>query len=100
MEAPDLTPQTITFNALPDKTLGNPPFTITATASSGLTVSFASQTVGVCTVSGNTVTLASDGLCTLRAAQSGNATYAAAPEVDRSFNVKPVKRVYLPLILK
>jgi len=73
---------------------------VTPTATSGLTVTVTSLTAGVCSISNNLVSLLAAGLCTLRASQSGNATYAAAPDVDRSFNVKPVKRVYLPLILK
>ena len=40
--------QTITFGALPNKVLGSPPFTVSATASSGLPVSFASMTSSVC----------------------------------------------------
>ena len=56
--------QTITFAALPDKTLGAPPFAISATATSGLPVTFGSSTPGVCTVTSNTVTLAAAGTCT------------------------------------
>ncbi len=39
--------QTITFGALPNKVLGSPPFTVSATASSGLPVSFASMTLAI-----------------------------------------------------
>lgn len=79
--------QTITFGTLGNRTLGTAPFTVSATASSGLVVSFASLTTSVCTVSGNTVTLVSVGACTIRASQSGTATYAPAPNVDQSFMV-------------
>jgi hypothetical protein len=79
--------QTITFGALSGKTFGNAPFTVSATASSGLAVSFNSQTTGVCTVSGDTVTLVAPGTCTIQATQAGNATYAAAPSVNQSFTV-------------
>ena len=84
-----LTSQTITFNAPGNKTFGNPPFTVTATASSGLPVSFSSLTTPVCTisVSGNTVTIVAAGTCTIRASQAGDATYAPAANVDRSFTV-------------
>src|SRR5207247_3507379 len=44
--------QTISFGTLPDKTFGDPDFTVSATASSGLTVSFGAS--GQCTVSGTT----------------------------------------------
>jgi hypothetical protein len=54
--------QTITFGALSNVTYGVSPFTITATASSGLAVSFASSTTSVCTVAGNTVTIVAGGV--------------------------------------
>ena len=60
---------------------------MTATASSGLAVSYTSLTLPVCTVSGNSVTLLNTGTCTIRASQAGNANYAAAPNLDRSLLV-------------
>jgi hypothetical protein len=45
--------QTITFPALPDEPYGTP-VTVSATASSGLAVNFASTTPTICTVSGAT----------------------------------------------
>src|ERR1019366_468037 len=47
--------QTITFGPLSDATLGGAPFTLTATSTSGLAISFTSDTTPVCTVSGLTV---------------------------------------------
>jgi hypothetical protein len=79
--------QTIAFGSLANRTLGSPPFTVGATASSGLTVSFNSQTPHVCTVSGTTVTLAAVGVCTIQATQRGSAVWAAATPVDQSFHV-------------
>jgi uncharacterized repeat protein (TIGR03803 family) len=79
--------QQIAFANLPNRILGAAPFTVSATATSGLPVSFASLTPGVCMVSGNTVTLASAGTCIIEASQPGNTTYAAAQPVDRSFQV-------------
>jgi hypothetical protein len=81
------TPQTITFPPLGSKTMGDAPFAISATASSGLTVLFTTQSPSVCTVGGNTVTLGAAGTCTIAADQAGDATYAAAPQVTRSFVV-------------
>jgi hypothetical protein len=69
--------------------IGTPPFTIAATASSGLAVSFVSTTTATCTVFGNTVTLVAVGQCDITARQHGNATYAAAPPVTRVFQIKP-----------
>lgn len=86
------TGQVITFepNPLPDRTLGDPPFTVSATASSGLTVTFAAAPAGVCTTSGTngaTITLIGAGTCTVTASQPGDAGYLAAPDVARSFAV-------------
>jgi hypothetical protein len=79
--------QTITFNALANKTYGDAPFGVSATATSGLTVAFTSSTTAVCTVSGTTVTIVGAGTCTINANQPGNTSYNAAPQVSRSFTV-------------
>jgi hypothetical protein len=80
--------QTISFNPLPDKLVSDPAFSVNATASSGLPVSFASLTPAICTVSGNTVTLISTGTCSIQAVQAGNASFNPAPPVVRFFAVK------------
>jgi ELWxxDGT repeat protein len=79
--------QTITFGALTNQPLGTAPFAVSASASSGLTVGFASLTTSVCTVSGATVTLVTTGVCTIQATQTGNLDYAAAARVNQSFEV-------------
>jgi hypothetical protein len=77
--------QTITFGPLPDRTAGDPDFTVGATASSGLTVSFAAS--GQCTVSGTTVHLTGPGSCTITASQGGDSNYTAATDVPRTFQI-------------
>jgi hypothetical protein len=84
--------QTISFNPLPDKLVGDPPFSITATASSGLPVTFASLTPAICTVNGNTVTLISTGTCTIQATQAGNAGFNPAPPITQVFAVKSTQK--------
>ncbi|CAH1088188.1 FG-GAP-like repeat-containing protein [Candidatus Nitrotoga sp. 1052] len=79
--------QTITFGALTNKTYGDSPFTVSATASSGLAVTFSLLTAPVCTVSGATVTIVAAGSCTIRALQGGDSNYNAAPNVDQGFSV-------------
>ena len=80
--------QTITFAALSNMTFGTAPFALHATSSSMLTVSFASTTTNVCTVSmTNMVTLLTGGTCSITASQAGNSTYAPAPPVTQSFTV-------------
>ena len=82
--------QTITFGQPPEVRVGVP-VTLSASASSGLPVSFSSGTTPVCTVAGSTVTTVAAGPCTITASQGGSARYAAAPDVSRSFQVNPVK---------
>jgi hypothetical protein len=78
--------QTITFPAIAGQVAGTP-LNLTATASSGLAVSFASTTAGVCTVSGTTASFIAAGTCTIEASQAGNDIYLAAPIVSQSFAV-------------
>ncbi|MFK7935646.1 MAG: PA14 domain-containing protein [Saprospiraceae bacterium] len=79
--------QTINFSAIPDKQTTDVPFTINATASSGLTVSF-SIVSGPATISGNQITLnGTAGTVTVRASQGGNSQYNPAANVNRTFTV-------------
>jgi hypothetical protein len=79
--------QTITFNALAAKTFGDANFTLGATASSGLPVSYSSSNTGVATVSGNTVTIVGAGTTTITASQAGNTFYNAATSVQQTLTV-------------
>jgi hypothetical protein len=74
--------QTITFNALPAQNIGAT-LALSATATSGLPVSFSVVQNGNCSISGNVVTLLNPGNCGVVANQPGNSTYAAAPSVGQ-----------------
>ena len=75
--------QTITFSALANKTLGDPDFSVSATASSDLAVSFIAN--GQCTISGATVHITDAGSCTITASQAGDTNFNAAADVPQSF---------------
>ena len=64
------------------------PVTLSASASSGLTVSFSSDTPLACAVSGTTVLTLAAGRCAITAAQEGGARFAAAPDEHRSFIIR------------
>lgn len=84
--------QTITFGPQPAQNFSaGGAFSINplATASSGLTPLYGTETPAVCTVSGTTVTMVSAGLCTLTADQAGNDDYLAAPRQTQSFTINP-----------
>jgi hypothetical protein len=84
--------QTITFDQPAEQTLGSDA-NLTATASSGLAVSFTSDTPAICTVAGATVTPQSTGTCTITSTQAGNATYYAASNVAKSFAIKGAQTI-------
>jgi hypothetical protein len=82
------TAQFITFNNPGTQTMGVP-LALSATASSGFAVSFASTTPSVCAVSGTTASFAAPGTCTIDANLADNGTNTAAAQVTRSFTVNP-----------
>ena len=84
---PTPTAQTISFGALPASYVGAT-VTVSATASSGLPVSFSIVPNGNCSISGNVVTFLNTGNCGVVANQAGNSTYAAATSVARSFTAQ------------
>jgi hypothetical protein len=81
--------QTISFTSTAPATAknGGATYTVTATATSGLAVTFSSATPTICSVVGSTVTFIGAGTCTINADQAGNATYNPAPQVQQSFLV-------------
>ena len=93
------TPQIISFGVGPLLTdsavpFGTTPPTLTATASSGLPVSYESRTPSVCETTAHDgisdawhLRLLNVGTCTLLATQSGNAVYERATSVERSFSI-------------
>jgi hypothetical protein len=81
------TNQTITaFADIASKNYGDASFVISASASSGLPVSF-SIVSGNATVVSNVVTITGSGTVTVRASQLGNQDYFPAQSIDQDFDV-------------
>lgn len=80
-------PQSITFGLIPSMPVSNPPYTLTATATSGLTVTYTSSNPSVASVSGNTVTLHTTGTSVITAFQAGDANWLPATPVERVLTV-------------
>jgi hypothetical protein len=80
--------QTIAFGPLADQAYGTAPFSLSATASSGLTVSF-SVLSGPAMITGTTLTITGVGTVNVQAAQAGDNNNKPAPSVNQSFNVTP-----------
>jgi hypothetical protein len=78
--------QTITFGALTNVTAGTTN-ALTATASSGLAVSYSSANTNVATISGTNVIAVAAGVTTITASQAGNSNVAAASPVSQVLNV-------------
>ncbi len=79
--------QTITFASPGNVTPGT--YTLIATASSGLPITFTSNTTSICTVAGSVLTAAGPGTCFIAASQPGNTTYTPAANVVQDFFVAP-----------
>jgi len=83
--------QTINFTstAPSNATTGGPTYTPTATATSGLAVTFTidASASSVCSISGGIVSFNAVGTCVINANQGGNANYKPATQVQQSFAV-------------
>ncbi|WP_188054202.1 Ig-like domain-containing protein [Sphingosinithalassobacter sp. CS137] len=82
--------QTITFGAAPASPTVGGSYAPSATATSGLPVTFsidAGSTSGACSIAGATVSFTGAGTCIVNGNQSGNTNYAAAPQAQQSFTI-------------
>ena len=79
--------QTITFDTIANKTYGSAAFDPAATASSALSVSYASSDANVATVSVHNIYITGTGTCDIVASQPGNAFYFAAPAKTNTLTV-------------
>lgn len=80
--------QSINFGSLAAVTIRAPNFSLGATASSGLTVSYTSSNPAVASVSSGMVTVVSGGTTTITASQAGDRNYAAASPVTQTLRVQ------------
>jgi PKD repeat protein len=83
-----LAPQSISFPNPGPRTFGDADFVLSATASSGLPVSY-SVISGPAVVNGSTVTLTGAGIVEIAATQTGDANYEAALPAQGTFTVAP-----------
>ncbi|MFL5893934.1 MAG: Ig-like domain-containing protein [Thermoleophilaceae bacterium] len=79
--------QSITFAAPAGVTYGDPDSSLGGNASSGLDVTYGSQTPSVCTIVEDKLHVLGAGACTIDADQGGNGKYNAAPQVERTFTI-------------
>jgi hypothetical protein len=75
------------------------PFSVAATASSGLVMTYTSMTPSVCMISNGNVIVLGPGDCSIKASQSGNTNFVAAPDVITTFKVKAAQTItFAPLV--
>ena len=79
--------QTLTFGSLTNQNLSAGTYTLSATASSGLGVSFASSDSSVASITGNVATLVAGGTVQITASQGGNSIYDAATPVTQNLTI-------------
>ena len=79
--------QSVTFNALPEKTVGDPDFSPAAIASSGLTITYSSSNTDVATIVGSQIHIVAAGSAVITASQAGNDNYNAASDVQQTLTV-------------
>ena len=98
--------QTITFTSIAPAhaEVGGPTYTPTAVGgASGNPVVFTidASASTVCSINGlGVVSFIGAGTCKINANQAGNAVFAAAPQVQQSFPVALILRVYLPIVVR
>ncbi|SVD70158.1 uncharacterized protein METZ01_LOCUS423012, partial [marine metagenome] len=80
-------PQTITFPAISNHSVGDFPFAISASSNSGLPVSFTTSDPALATVTGNTVSVHGAGTVTIPGLQTGDNRYEMAATVTQSFSI-------------
>jgi hypothetical protein len=79
--------QTISFTAPASPVNIGTSADLSATASSGLAVTFSTSTTSICSISVATVSYEAAGTCSITAAQAGNTVYGAATNVTRTVTV-------------
>lgn len=80
--------QSIHFSALADKLSTDPVFTLTATATSGLSISYVSSDPAIASIfNGNQVKILQAGKITITANQEGNTNYIAAAPVAQPLTI-------------
>jgi len=80
--------QTITFAKPTAQSYGSPSFSLAATASSGLPVTYSTSSTNI-TISGNVVTILAAGTASITANQGGNANYSSANSLTQNLTVNP-----------
>ena len=84
-----LTSQSISYTSTaPTGAVVGGSYQVSATATSGLPMTFASASPSNCTISGSTVSFVGPGFCNIVAFQNGNGVYSAATPLVQTFTIE------------
>lgn len=87
--------QSITFPAIPSQIVTNSPFTLNATSSSGLSVTYATTSTNI-SLQGNVVSILGGGTATITASQPGNTNFTPAIPLTNTFTTVKASQVIPP----
>ena len=90
---PTLTNQTIVYNTLPTKSVGDANFSAGAYTTSGLAVSYSSSNTAVATIVSGQIQIVGGGTSVITASQVGNTMYNAASSVPQTLTVNKQSQV-------
>ena len=88
--------QTITFDALSNKTDSDLPYTLSGTLSSGLSVTYTSSNTAVAVVLGSTINIIAAGTTDITASRAADGNFNAAADVIRSLTVTTTPPITIP----
>jgi len=80
--------QSITFNELPNRSVGDFPFSLQATSSSGLPIIYSLSDLSRANISQNIITIRNAGVLTVTASQPGNEKFLPADDVSQTFSIE------------
>ncbi len=83
----NMVPQNITFGTLSNQPFNAPNFSVSAIASSGLTVTFSTASTNCSVTTAGMVHVIASGNCTITAQQPGDGNYFSAANVSQSFTI-------------
>lgn len=85
--------QTITFNPIAERNYGDQDFTLLASASSGLPVTYTSSDNSILEINGNLAHIISAGSVTITATQIGNDIFQAAETVSQQLIINKINQI-------
>jgi hypothetical protein len=91
--------QSINFPSIPTQTYGVSPFSLGATSTSGLQISYSTTSTSLVSISGNTMTVLGAGTAMIVASQAGNSNYMAATSVTNQLVISKATQTISPFAI-